>query len=197
MAAAAELMENTTEHAWTTLREDLARFFRRRISDEHLAEDLVQETFVRVHDRLSELEQPDRMAAWVWRIAGNVLTDHYRRQRPALTEEHAPALLGELAAEPEPGPNLTATAGGWARMMIVLLPEPYREALALSELEGLTQKQIAEHLGLSLSGTKSRILRGRVKLRELLLECCHLEFDDHGDVVDYVERDRCCDDTDC
>lgn len=187
-------MELTTEHVWTLLREDLAAHFRRRVADEHLAEDLVQETFVRVHDRLGSLEQADRMHAWVWRVAGNVLIDHYRHhlsQRPDLTEEHAGARLDELAAEPEPASNLTATAGGWARAMIVLLPEPYREALALSELKGLTQQQIAGRLGLSLSGTKSRIQRGRVKLRELLLECCHLDFDDHGDVVDYVERDCC------
>ena len=187
-------MELTTEHVWDLLRKDLAAHFQRRAADEHLAEDLVQETFVRVHDRLGDLEQADRMPAWVWRIAGNVLTDHYRHrgsQGPELAAEHAGEPLDELAAEPEPASNLTATAGGWARAMIVLLPEPYREALALSELEGLTQQQIADRLGLSLSGTKSRIQRGRVKLGELLLECCHLDFDDHGDVVDYAERDRC------
>lgn len=193
-------MELTTEHVWTLLRDDLAAHFRRRVADEHLAEDLVQETFVRVHDRLGSLEQADRMAAWVWRIAGNVLTDHYRRRgSPGLEQaaEHTEAPIEELAIEPEPTSNLSATAGGWARAMIVLLPEPYREALALSELEGLTQQQVADRLGLSLSGTKSRIQRGRVKLRELLLDCCHLDFDDHGDVVDYVERNCCSGDSDC
>ena len=187
-------MEITTERVWTELRGDLAAYFRRRVSDEHAAEDLVGETFARVHDGLAELEREERLEAWVWSVARNALTDH--RRRGARPDDGA-APLEDVAASEPPGPNLTAAAGGWACMMIALLPDPYREALVLSELEGLTQQEVAERLGLSLSGAKSRIQRGRARLRDLVLACCHLEFDDEGNVVDYVRRGGCSGCADC
>ena len=72
------------------------------------------------------------------------------------------------------------------------LPEPYRQALILTEYQGLTQKQLAERMGLSLSGAKSRVQRARDKLRDMLLRCCHFEFDRRGHIVDYYERCCCC-----
>lgn len=181
-------MEISTERVWTELRGDLLAFFRRRVSDEHAALDLVGETFLRVHDGLEDLEREDRLEAWVWSVARNVLTDHRRRAgRPG----DAAGSVEDLAAAAEPGTNLTELAGGWARMMIAQLPAPYRVALELSELEGLPQRAVADRLELSLSGAKSRIQRGRALLRDLVLACCHLEFDDHGNVVDYVRREQC------
>ena len=72
------------------------------------------------------------------------------------------------------------------------LPEPYRQALILTEYQGLSQKQLAENLGIWLSGAKSRVQRARGKLREILLRCCHFEFDRRGHIMDYYERCCCC-----
>lgn len=71
---------------------------------------------------------------------------------------------------------------------VAMLPSPYREALTLTELEGLTQKQAAELLGLSLSGMKSRVQRGRRALRQALEACCHIELDARGKVMDFAPR---------
>lgn len=68
------------------------------------------------------------------------------------------------------------------------LPEAYREALTLTELEGLTQQEMGRRLGLSTSGTKSRVQRGRAMLRQQLLECCRVELDCRGHVTDYERR---------
>ena len=68
------------------------------------------------------------------------------------------------------------------------LPEPYREALVLTELDGLTQADAATRLGLSTSGMKSRVQRGRGQLRDLLLGCCEIELDRRNRVTDYVPR---------
>ena len=65
-------------------------------------------------------------------------------------------------------------------------------ALVLTEFEGLTQVEMAEELGLSVSGAKSRVQRARAMLRDDLLECCHFEFDRLGHVIDYEPRPRCC-----
>ena len=72
--------------------------------------------------------------------------------------------------------------------MLPSIPEKYRAAVELAEVEGLTQQQVGQRLGLSLSGAKSRVQRGRKILRNMLLGCCHLEFDRRGNVVDYERR---------
>ena len=69
--------------------------------------------------------------------------------------------------------------------MIRSLPDGYREAVQLAEIEGLPQQEVADRLGLSLSGAKSRIQRGRAMLKDVLEQCCHFEFDGRGNVMDY------------
>ena len=94
-------------------------------------------------------------------------------------------------------PNLNREIECWLEASIESLPEEYRAALTLSELERLSQQEVADRLGLSLSGAKSRIQRGRSRLRDQLLACCHLEFDHHGNIVDYERRGACSGCTDC
>lgn len=74
--------------------------------------------------------------------------------------------------------------------MIDALPEPYREAIVLTELEGLTQKTLAQRLGISVSGAKSRVQRGREQLKQMLHECCSFEFDRRGKVIECEPRSR-------
>jgi len=69
--------------------------------------------------------------------------------------------------------------------MIEQLPDKYREAMMLTELEGMTQKDLSNQLGISFSGAKSRVQRGRGELKELLTACCHIEADHYGNTIDY------------
>jgi hypothetical protein len=78
------------------------------------------------------------------------------------------------------------------RAMVKNLPEHDRQALVLTEYQGLTQKELSERLGLSFSGAKSRVQRAREKLKQQLLECCHFELDRRGHVIDYQPRCACC-----
>lgn len=68
--------------------------------------------------------------------------------------------------------------------LIAQLPETYREAVRLAEIDGFTQQEVADRLGLSLSGAKSRIQRGRVMLSDVLEQCCRFEFDRRGNLMD-------------
>ena len=78
------------------------------------------------------------------------------------------------------------------REMVEALPEPYREALVLTSYEGLSQKELAKRLGLSYSGAKSRVQRARERVKDMLMTCCHLEFDRRGTVIDYYDHCCCC-----
>jgi RNA polymerase sigma-70 factor (ECF subfamily) len=191
-------MSTSTERIWTELHEDLAGFIRRRVPDEHVADDLVQETFVRIHENLDQLEDADRMAGWVFTIARNVIHEHYRRQ-----PGHAAPLDEDAVAATPPGPldRWRRDGAEWLRELIGALPETYREAVLLSELDGLTQQEVADRLGLSLSGAKSRIQRGRALLKESLERCCDFQFDRRGNLLDVDPKPnqttcRSCDDVD-
>ena len=74
-----------------------------------------------------------------------------------------------------------------------VLEEHYRQALMMSEMEGLTQKEVAKKEGLSLSGAKSRVQRGREMVKEMLLDCCRFEFDHRGSVMDHECKGKICD----
>jgi RNA polymerase sigma-70 factor (ECF subfamily) len=170
----------TTDAIWTHLSSALRRFIRRRVADEHTADDLLQEAFVRIHRNLAALEEADRLAAWVYQIARNVVHDHHR-SRANSTATLADA---ELVVDDDPAESQTACGGAvWLDEMIRSLPDGYREAVQLAELEDRSQQEVADRLGLSLSGAKSRIQRGRSMLKDALGRCCSFELDGRGRVM--------------
>jgi RNA polymerase sigma-70 factor (ECF subfamily) len=174
----------STDAIWTQLSDDLRRFIRRRVSDDLVADDLLQESFVRVHRELAALQDTDRLTAWVYQITRNVIHDHYRQAARASL-----ALVDDPVEEADDRLGcLRSRAGEWLEEMIRQLPEGYREAVQLSEIERLPQQEVADRLGLSLSGAKSRIQRGRAMLKGVLEQCCHFEFDRRGNVMDYDPR---------
>jgi RNA polymerase sigma-70 factor (ECF subfamily) len=176
-----------TEDVWRRTNGDLFAFFRRRVRDEHTANDLLQETFVRVHRGLETLDDEERLGAWVFRIARRVLAEKQRGERNSEdVDDH------DVPDEREPAPNQTAVVASWLRPMMSLLPPEHREALELAEIEGLSQQAIAERLGLSLSGAKSRVQRGRAALREVVEACCRVDFDRRGQVLDWERREGGC-----
>ncbi len=179
-------MRVSTEQVWERFNDELKAFIERRIGDTDLASDLLQETFVRIHQGLGSLKDDDRVLAWVYRVARNTIADHFRKTARKETIEAADV----LAKEPE-FDNYNEDVGRWLLGMLPSIPERYRAAVELAEVEGLTQQDVGQRLGLSLSGAKSRVQRGREMMRNMLLDCCHLEFDRRGNVVDYERRGGC------
>ena len=158
-----------------------------RVRD-HATADILQDVFLKARTRMAQLKSPEKLEGWLFLIARNAVADHYRKSKsheelPADMPTHAPEVEIECAEQ------LRATF----RRMITELPAPYGEAPILTEFDGLTQKQLAERLGISLSGAKSRVQRGREKLKESLLDCCGFEFDRRGQIIDRTpKRPDCC-----
>jgi RNA polymerase sigma-70 factor (ECF subfamily) len=172
---------------WRSYREELVGFVRRRVGDAALADDVVHDVLLKALAQLETLEDPARLRAWLYRITRNAIADHYRAQRPAEPlpddfEAEAPVEEVELA-ERELARCLTPLLGA--------LSPPYREALTLAEVDGLSQREIARRAGLSLSGAKSRVQRARRMVRDALLACCRVELDRRGGVVDYHAPSGC------
>ncbi len=173
-----------TESLWRAYRGQLLAFVRRHVDDDATAEDLLQEVFLRMHRNPDEPANP---RAWLYRVTRNAIADHYRARRPteALPE-------GLPAPEADRSERAVRELAECLQPMIERLPERYREAVYLSEVEGRTQREIAEHEGISLSGAKSRVQRGRARLREMLTACCAIEQDRAGRIHDYEPRGRGC-----
>ncbi|MEM8782366.1 MAG: RNA polymerase sigma factor SigZ [Planctomycetota bacterium] len=177
----------STEQIWELFSDKLRGFLRKRIPDDQIAEDLLQETFLRIHKNLVALDDSQRITAWLYQIARNLVTDHYRSRGRSTTETDTnwEQIADEIDDEAE---NLNDEVEGWLPKMIDLLPETQREAVRMYELGGITQQEIADRLNISLSGAKSRIQRGRQQLRSLLFDCCSFENDRRGNIIDYTQQ---------
>jgi RNA polymerase sigma-70 factor (ECF subfamily) len=184
-------MNGNLELLWDQYSLRLKGFIRSRVEDEAEAEDILQEVFIRVHRNLCCQSDWNKPESWIYQIARNLIIDHYRRRREmAEIPEGLPAppdLPEEDTAE-----AVEAILALSLKDMINELPESYRQALLLTEYRGLSQKQLAQSLGISLSGAKSRVQRARDRLRDMLLSCCHFELDRRGRILDYYQRCCCC-----
>jgi RNA polymerase sigma-70 factor (ECF subfamily) len=173
------------EAIWDRFSRRLLSFIRSRTNDDMEADDILQEVFIRVHQHLCCLPQPEKLEPWIYQISRNLIVDHYRRRKELVEVPESLPAEPDLPEE-EPETELALSL----QEMIDQLPEPDRQALMMSEYQRISQKEMAEQLGLSFSGAKSRVQRAREKLRMLLLACCHFELDRRGRVMDYYER--CC-----
>ena len=176
------------EHAWQHLRSELRGFVAARVSSSSIADDVLQDVFLRLQRNKAELARVSNLRAWIFRITRNVLNDHHRAQARRQSEELHEALPDDPA---DWGKQVQEKLAPCLRVMIDELPKIYGDALRLVELKETPQARAAKELHISLTALKSRVRRGRGLLKNLLLECCHFEVTASGKVVDYWPR-ACC-----
>ena len=182
-----------TDDTWTMFETRLRRYVRRRL-DPASVDDAVGDILLRLARNQRALSEARNPVAWAMRVAANVVTDHYRRR--AVEQRALSGVEPHEETNPEPAGKVAGTAASeLARCLVPFireLPEPYSEALLLTEIGGLTQAEAAARAGISISGMKSRVQRGRVKLKDALLRCCAVELDSRGGVLDYRRRSNNC-----
>jgi RNA polymerase sigma-70 factor, ECF subfamily len=173
--------------AWKELEHHLRPYLARRVASAADVDDLLQDVFVRLHQGLASLDDDERFGGWVYRIARNAIADRARKN----ARQPAGEWRDDVALESEGNEvdDLQTDLGECVALFVSRLASPYREAVTLTELEGLTQKQAADMLGISLSGFKSRVQRGRDKIRYMFDECCQISVDGRGRVVECAPRD--------
>ena len=170
---------------WREFSQPLLGFLRARVANAADAEDLLQGIFLKVQRGLPSLRDTGKLQGWIYQIARHSLTDYYRRRRPEDVLDELPELAQSLDGKDE------VDLRPAIRRMIAALPPEFRDAIVLTEFQGLSQIELAARLGLSISGAKSRVQRARARLRVMLEECCHFEFDRRGKVIDAVPRKGC------
>jgi RNA polymerase sigma-70 factor (ECF subfamily) len=201
-----------SERLWREVHDRLTAFVAQRVDEPADVADLVQTVFLRVHQHMASVADEQRLLPWLFQITRNAIADYYRapvRRREIggvapsgaldLPDEHSIAsglpASGEVAPL-EPSGSFSASndesalrdLAGCVRPLVQLLPPPYREALTLVEFDGVPQVEVASQLGISVSGMKSRVQRGRLMLRDGLIACCAISRSATGGVLDFAPR---------
>lgn len=181
---------NASPTPWQDVAAQLRPFLARRVAAADV-DDVLQDVWLRVQRGLPGLRDEERFTSWLFQIARSAVAEHQRvRARHPLPD--APT-EPDLAAEPTADDRAAARSlACCVSIFVARLHSPYREAVTLVELEGLTVREAAEMVGISVSGMKSRVQRGRAQLRELFDECCEIALDARGKVIDYAPRPRSC-----
>jgi RNA polymerase sigma-70 factor (ECF subfamily) len=185
--------------AWQDVDARLRPFVARRVGPADV-DDVLQDVFVRLQRGLGALRDDERLTAWLFQVARSAIADHGRaRARHPLV---AGAVSADVALDPATASAGPSTGGadddrdaasalaGCVADFVARLPSPYREAVTLVELEGLTAREAATLAGISVSGMKSRVQRGRAQLRALFEDCCRIAVDVRGKVTDFEPRGR-------
>lgn len=185
-----------TEMIWETYHERLSTFIRKYVAESTDVDDVLQEVFVKVHTHIATLREEEKLRSWVYQIARNAIMDYYRQRRqmePIEQIEHVQVIEEDDSVFENAAHELAPCI----QEMVEQLPTKYRQALLLTEYEGLTQKELSTRLGISFSGAKSRVQRARTLLKNMLLTCCNFQFDRLNHVIDYQPRHDCCEPEAC
>ena len=174
---------NCVIEAWDNYEGELRGFLVRELHDPALAEDLLQDVFLKALAQGSRFCSLDNTRAWLFRVARNRLIDHRRTHK-----DHA-AIPDHLADEAEPVDAVASLARCLPRALQGLPPED-SQAIRLCDLEGMSQADYARARGLSLAGAKSRVQRARKRLKKHLKDVCQVRFDETGKVCCFVPRGR-------
>jgi RNA polymerase sigma-70 factor (ECF subfamily) len=175
------VLDATARGAWELLADRLGSYISRRLPVDD-AEDVRQDVLLRIFKGAPHLQDEARFGPWVYSVARNAVIDRLRARRPPTTDLDGIDAVDRPDADAQPLLDCVTP-------FVARLPSPYREAITLTELRGLSQHEAAEIEGVTVSGMKSRVQRGRRLLRTMFEECCHLTIDGRGRVIDVDRRD--------
>lgn len=164
-----------TKVIWEKYHQDLKRFVFSKIKDEQMTEDLLQEIFIKVHTKINQLTDKNKLKPWLFTIARNIVMDSFNERKLLETLKEEDVYTEE---ESDAHSEQDCLPG-----IINHLPVKYRRPLYLADVKGLKQMKIAEKLKLPLPTIKSQIQRGRKLITQGYMECCDYKLNEKGKLV--------------
>ena len=149
----------TTNDVWTQYSDDVKRFITSKVKDTAVSDDLLQDTFIKIHTKLHTLRDVTKLKSWVFSIARNSIMDYFKASKMTFeiaNFESEATILEDKHTEQD-----------CLRGILQSLPKKYRDPLFLSDIKGLKQAEVAAQLNQNLTTTKSQIQRAR-KLLSLI-----------------------------
>lgn len=169
---------------WNNVQNELKGFVYKRVKDKALTEDIVHDVFLKVQDKIQQLREREKVFGWIYQITRNTIIDHYRKKSKVIQP-------GDIDWDSNP-PNYNECVSGVIAELIPTLPDKYRVPLAMTELQDLSQIEVAERLNLSYSAAKARVQRARQMLKNKIDEVLIVKTDGYGNVILCKDRGQCC-----
>lgn len=176
-------MKTELNAIWIDLNEELYAFILGRIKDEHIAKDIHQEVFLKVQTKIHQLKHSSKLTSWVYQITRNSIIDHYRKS-PNKTISINDMDFPEVDSDNFEYANLT----NCINQKIEDLSSHHKEAIILTSFQNYSQKELAQHLNISYSGTKSRVQKAKEILKENILDCPNVASDNTGKLIDFKKK---------
>ena len=164
----------------------LRAFLQSRLRNASDVDDVLQDALMKTFRNISSLKSSGKIKPWLFQIANNALMDHYRR-----VERDNSISAENLWYDDEE--NSQHAFEGCLDSFLSALPPESGDLLRKIEIEGVSQKDYAEEIGISYSTLKSRVQSSRKQLRGLFERCCSIAFAADGSVMDYSQKPGGCD----
>ncbi|MEN6438897.1 MAG: RNA polymerase sigma factor [Syntrophobacter sp.] len=167
------------------------RYILGSVRDEWAADDLTQDTFIRVQQNLKTLQDTSKLTSWIFRIAHNLCLDHFRNQKKTVPIEGALTEAKDLFKEAMVQKRLEQSEMSACIQDVVRhLPESFRSVIMLFDMAELSHREVAETLGITVENVKVRLHRARKELRRILEQKCTFEVDERNVLVCDPIHDR-------
>lgn len=174
----------TTQQVWTKYSDDLKRFIISKVKDTTTANDILQDTFIKIHTKLDTLQDVTKLKSWIFTIARNSILNYFKKQNKTVALENL-----EIKTQTE---EHTHTEKDCLYSILRALPKKYRNPLFLSDIKGVKQQEIANQLNLPLPTIKSQIQRARRMIIEGFMNCCGFTLDKNGKLIGELQEKEDC-----
>tara|TARA_B100000767_G_scaffold88777_1_gene85282 strand:- start:1275 stop:1814 length:540 start_codon:yes stop_codon:yes gene_type:complete len=174
----------TTNQVWASYSEDLKHFIISKVKEVTIADDILQDTFIKIHTKLHTLKDITKLKSWCFTVARNAILDYWKS-----TDKTFEISNFEENTPPEVHHH---TEQDCLEAILKNLPKKYRDPLFLSDIKGLKQQEVAHQLHQSLSTTKSQIQRARKLIAQGFMDCCGFEMDKKGNLVGEIQEKEDC-----
>lgn len=174
---------------YTEFHRSLLTYVRSKIRSKEDAEDILQNVFAKISANADSLSEKEKIQNWLFTVTRNAVIDYYRVNAKKKNVELNESISEQLLEEE----NTDSTKGldSCVATMIALLPEEYKGIVEDAEINGISQKELAEKYGMAYSSMRSRVQRGRERLKQLFYNCCHIKTDNRGNVLQAQGRPDC------
>ena len=164
------------------------QFISQRISSIEDAQDLTQEVFYKLIRSSQKGKSIDNPRHWLYAIAKNAVTDYYRKKK-VIVEDISTVQFAENTIELlELTEEQRIQLKKYLLSLIDELPEDYQQIIRMSELQGIPQKEIAKELGINYATVRSKVQRGRARLRKTISDCCEIVQGGKGSIIGCIKR---------
>jgi len=187
-------VQSKIKHIWDEFNQELLNYIDKRVGNRFDAEDILQETYLKIYKSIEQIEDETKLKSWIYKITRNTIIDYYRTRRESSIDiDQLMIAIPEDDSEINMNDEIASCLG----QIMFDLSARDKEIIELHNLNGMKHKEISDKLDISLSSSKMRLKRAKVKLKDILVECCDFETDKYGNIIDFRHKQGKCENCEC